>query len=216
MTIEIEIFSDVICPWCFIGKRRLDQVLATDLGVDVVVRWRPYQLYPDIPPEGLDREAYLVRRYGADADRARVPSRIAEEAGGEGIVMRYDRIDRMPNTLPAHRLLDWSYASSRQHELADALFEAYFCAGNDVGDLAVLASIAASVGLSESEALDYLESEAGADEVRAQLERGIEKGVTGVPGYLIAGGFLLPGAQTSETMGQVLARVKQKVAERAR
>jgi predicted DsbA family dithiol-disulfide isomerase len=213
MAFEIEIFSDVICPWCFIGKRRLDQILASDLGTGVTVRWRPHQLYPNIPVAGYDREEYLQRRYGDSADSARVPERIAQEASGEGIELRYDLIKRMPNTLTAHRLLDWSFQFELQHELAEALFVAYFCDGLDVGQTDVLARIAQDVGLERTGAECLLTSNSGAQEVSAQLDRGFDVGITGVPGYLFAGGFLMAGAQSVETMGQILERVKHKVAE---
>jgi predicted DsbA family dithiol-disulfide isomerase len=213
--LEIEIFSDVICPWCFIGKRRLDQVLASELGTDVTVRWRPYQLYPNIPDGGYDRDDYLRRRYGDAADRGRVPERIAQEANDAGIALRYDLIKRMPNTLTAHRLLDWSFPFDRQHALSEALFVAYFCDGLDVGQTEVLATIASAVGLDGTETQRFLDSDAGSNEVRLQLERVLDVGITGVPGYLFAGGFLMPGAQSVETMSQILERVKQKVAQGA-
>ena len=116
--LEIEIFSDVVCPWCFIGKRRLDQVLQGELGQGVRLRWRPYQLQPNIAPEGLDRKAYLLRRYGHDADLGRVPAAIAAEAKGEGLTLRYDLMQRMPNTLLAHRLMELSFDHGVQHDMA--------------------------------------------------------------------------------------------------
>jgi len=210
--LDIEIFSDVICPWCFIGKRRLDKVLATEVGEGVRLRWRPYQLYPQIPPEGVNRAEYLERRYGPDADRARLPKRIAEEAGAEGIELRYDLIERTPNTLLAHRLLELGYAQDCQHELAEALFQAYFCRGRDVGDADTLVSIAAETGIEAHTAQDYLAGDAGLDEVQAQLARAMEVGVSGVPGYYLANGFLLPGAQTADTMAQIINRVKVRLA----
>jgi len=210
--LQIEIFSDVVCPWCFIGKRRLDRVLEGDLGADVVLRWRPYQLMPNVPLAGVDRDTFLQRRYGDNADAGRVPSRIAEEAQAEGIELRYDLIERTPNTLLAHRLLELAYAQGMQHALADALFVAYFCEGRDVGELETLANIAGSVGMAAKEARAYLAGDGGAAEVRKQLERALEVGVSGVPGYFLAESFLLPGAQSSETMAQIIGRVKSRLA----
>ena len=212
--LSIEIFSDVVCPWCFIGKRRLDQVLATDVGEDIELRWRPYQLYPNIAAEGVDRGEYLKRRYGDDADRARVPVRISEEAQAEGIELRFDLIERTPNTLLAHRLLEFAYDHGLQHVLSEALFEAYFCQGRDVGDVDALAEIAGEVGLPSLDAKAFLLSDAARDEVHAQLQRAPDLGISGVPGYFLAGSFLLPGAQSVETMSQIISRVKAKVAQR--
>ena len=210
--LEIEIFSDVVCPWCFIGKRRLDEALASELGRDTALRWRPYQLHPNIPLGGVDRHEYLQRRYGDSADPARVPARIDEEAKAEGIELRFDRIQRMPNTLLAHRLLEFSFPFGLQHDLSEALFMAYFCDGRDIGDIAERVAIAAEVGLSGAAAESYLQSDDGCDEVQEQLERAVDVGVSGVPGYYLANGFLLPGAQTSETMAQIIDRVKTKLA----
>ena len=210
--LEIEIFSDVICPWCFIGKRRLDKVLATELGEGVCLRWRPYQLYPQIAPEGVDRGEYLARRYGPDADRARVPARIAQEAEAEGIALHFERIERMPNTLLAHRLLELAHEHGVQHELAEVLFQGYFCQGRDVGDVDELVSLAAEVGLNASTVGTFLAGDGGRDEVLSQLQRAPELGISGVPGYYLANSFLLPGAQDSQTMAQIIERVKLKLA----
>ena len=209
---QIEIFSDVICPWCFIGKRRLDSVLAGELGEGVTLRWRPYLLYPNLPHDGVDRSELLRRRYGDEADPGRVPERIKVEAEAEGIELRFDLIKRTPNTLLAHQLLEFAHLSDNQHQLSEALFNGYFCEGQDVGDLDVLLAIAAQVGLDAAAANAYLGASAGLDEVREQLERAPELGISGVPGYFLASSFLLPGAQSAETMAQILARVKSKLA----
>ncbi len=211
--LKIEIFSDVVCPWCFIGKRRLDRTLAAFDPATVELRWRPYQLYPQLPPEGIDRETLLRRRYGENADRARVPQRIDEEARGEAIELRFDLMERTPNTLLAHRLLEHAYDSGLQHELAESLFLAYFCEGVDVGDADALVAIAERTGLDAEQARAYLASDAGEAEVRRQLARAPELGISGVPGYYLADSFLLPGAQTSETMGQILERVQTRLVE---
>ena len=212
--LDIEIFSDVICPWCFIGKQRLDSVLATAVGEGVRVRWRPYQLHPQIPVLGVDRVEYLERRYGPDADRGRMPARIAQEAAAEGIELRYDLIERTPNTLAAHRLMELAWEQGCQHELAGRLFAAYFCQGRDVGDAATLVEIAVEAGMDGHVAREFLAGDGGLAEVQVQLERAVEVGVSGVPGYYLAEGFLLPGAQAADTMGQIISRVKTKMAGR--
>ena len=213
--LQIEIFSDVICPWCFIGKRRLDTVLASDVGEGVELRWRPYFLHPNTPPTGVDRLEMLRHRYGEDADLGRVPARIEEEAAMVGIQLRYDLIQRTPNTLLAHRLLEYAYAEDKQHALSEALFLGYFCTGRNVGDLEELVDIAASVGLDAAAAKAFLRSDGALHEVQEQFQRAPELGISGVPGYYLADSFLLPGAQTAEVMGQIIQRVKTRIIGRA-
>lgn len=208
---EIEIFSDVVCPWCYIGKHRLDRVLRSSVGEGVEVRWRPYQLYPRMPVEGLDRGAFLEARYGDGADRSKIPERIRIEAEEIGLGLDFGAIERMPNTFQAHRLLSYSESTGRQHELAEVLFEYYFCAGKDVGDEDVLADAAASVGMNADEVRAHLAGDAGAASVREQLARATDVGVSGVPCYLLAGKFAIPGAQSSAVMAQFIERAKERL-----
>ena len=205
---EIEIFSDVVCPWCYIGKKRLDGVLDTAVGDGVTLRWRPYQLYPNLPPQGVDRGRYLEARYGADADRARIPKRIEAEAEEVGLSFEFAAIERMPNTFQAHRLLEYAAHHDLQHDLSEVLFDYYFCSGRDVGDREVLADAAAAVGLDRESAREYLSGTEDTEAVREQLARAAEVGVSGVPCYLLAGRFALPGAQAPEVMAQFIERAK--------
>ncbi len=223
--LEIEIFSDAICPWCFIGKRRLDAALKLPenpsmTDPEVSLRWRPYLLYPNLPPEGVDRGELLRRRYGPRGDKGRVPATILAEAEAEGIGLRYELIQRTPNTLPAHRLVEWVYLHRgwrSQHELVETLFLAYFCQGLDVGNPAVLRELAQPYG-PNSEQLDGVlngSGEVGTDlnaETHRQLERATDLGVSGVPGYVMGGSYLLPGAQSVETMQAIIKRAKVKFA----
>lgn len=212
----IEIYSDVICPWCYIGKRRLDKALASPACDDVRVVWRPFQLYPNLPATGMDRNEYLARRYGEKADRARAPRLIVEEGEDAGIAFDYAAIGRMPNTLTAHRLLDYAERRSgaeAQHELAEVLFGYYFCEGRDVGDVATLCQAAAQVGLDALEARRYLDERADEDSMRERIRSAFEIGVVSVPCYLLGGGFMLPGAQSSEVMVQFIERAKSKLAK---
>ena len=211
---QIEIFSDVICPWCFIGKKRLDNALVSELDEDVVLRWLPYMLYPKLPVEGINRQEFLTRRYGDTADPGRIPERIRIEAEGEGIELRFDLIGRTPNTMLAHRLMEFAHTLGRQHDLAERLFQAYFCEGKDVGDIDELVKQGAEIGLPAADISSYLSGEEGLAEVTSQLQRAPELGVSGVPGYYLADAFLLPGAQTSETMLQIIRRVRTRIANR--
>ncbi|TNF86263.1 MAG: DsbA family oxidoreductase [Gammaproteobacteria bacterium] len=211
---NLEIFSDLICPWCFIGKRRLDEALATGVGEGVNIIWRAYQLYPTIPPEGMDRKEFSRLRYrGADQSAAR--RQIEAEAERIGIDMGFERISRMPNTFQGHRLLHHARTLGVQHELSDRLFSAYFERGEDVGDESVLLDAAESVGLDRAATSAYLASEEGVDPVRREIERASAIGVTGVPCFVFAGAYALPGAQEPEVIAQVIERAKVKLAPSA-
>ena len=208
----IEIYSDVICPWCFIGKQRLDTVLATDVGEDVDLVWRPYQLYPNLPDEGIDRGDFLRAQYGDQADRTKTPSRIQADARQVGIEFNYAAIQKVPNTMAAHRLLYYAEDQGVQHELAERLFRLYFCEGFDVGDKQVLIDAAVAQGLEADAVSRYLDSDAGLEETVAQIREGMQIGVAGVPCYRLGGTFLLPGAQTLDTMVQFIERAKLRLA----
>lgn len=215
---RIEIFSDVVCPWCYIGKRRLDAVMQTPVGQDVELVWRPYQLYPGLPPGGMPREAFLLARNpGAqdiDALRARIPSRIKAEAEEVGLAMNFGAMEYMPNTSLAHRLLSFALEPGVQHELAEVLFRYFFCEGRHVGDLEVLVQAAVEVGLDEQSVRSHLASDAGVAELESELNRGIELGVSGVPCFLLGGAFMLPGAQTTDVIESFVERAKERFAAR--
>lgn len=212
MPLTIEIFSDLVCPWCFIGKRRLDRVLASPAGEDVEVHWRAYQLAPRLPVEGVDRARYYAAKFGTDGKK--VPTRITEEASAEGIIMNFAAIEKMPNTFLGHRLMVYAETfggSALQHELAEALFQAYFQQGKDVGDRETLLSIGAAVGLDAQLARDYLAGDGGIAQVQAELDRAVDIGVSGVPCFLLGGTFPIPGAQNAEVMASFITRAKQKL-----
>lgn len=209
---EIEIFSDVVCPWCYIGKRRLDAVLRTPVGEGVTLRWRPYQLRPGLPAEGVDRAEYLRARYGEDADPGHVPQRLAAEAEDAGLTFDFAAIGRMPNTFQAHRLMELAWDHGVQHQLAEVLFDVYFRAGQDIGQREALIEAAERSGIDGAKAAQHLDGDGGADQVREQLERAEELGVSGVPSFLLAGRFTLPGAQTPEVMERFIQRAKERLA----
>ena len=211
---RIEIFSDLVCPWCYIGKRRLDAALAGPAGDGVELVWRAYQLYPGLPADGMARDEFMKLRFGSGGggDGRR---RLVAEAAEAGITMNFDAIERMPNTLLGHRLLHLARPHGVQHELAETLFRAYFEEGRDVGDLEVLLEAAGAQGLDAAELREALASGAGAEAVRGELDRADNIGVTGVPCFVLAGAFAIPGAQSSETMAQVITRARDKLATQA-
>lgn len=210
---QIEIFSDVVCPWCYIGKRRLDAVLASDVGEGVQVTWRPYQLYPQLPESGMERGAFMRARFGDGADAREIYQRVVSEAEGEGLTLNFEGIRTAPNTLKAHRLLSWAEFSGRQHELAEVLFASYFREGLDVGDAAVLADAAERAGLDRVAAAAMLDSHDEEDKVRSELSLAQAAGVSGVPFFVLAGRFAIPGAQPRDVMAQLISRARDKLTE---
>ncbi|MEM1433577.1 MAG: DsbA family protein [Pseudomonadota bacterium] len=202
----IDVFSDYLCPWCFIGERRLKRVL-DELAVPVEVTFRAFQLQPGLPPEGVARADLLARRHGAGADPARVPSKVAEAAAEDALALDYSAMARVPNTLAAHRLMA-AAAELPQDErwaLADALFAAYFQRGLDIGDETVLLELAAPFEIGTAET-----AIAGAAPYQQRVERDLasaaEREVMGVPNLWFAGRFSLPGVQSPTTLKHFIER----------
>ena len=212
---EIEVFSDLICPWCFIGKRRLDRALAGPEGEGVTVQWRPFQLYPNLPTEGVDRAAFYRARFGPDADSRKIGERIGGEAQEAGITLDFSRIEKVPNTLAGHRLVSFFDNDPRQHALMDDLFRAYFCDGRNLGDIDVLADIAAAQGEDRGTMRERLASDEAVQSIRGQVQGAYNAGLSGVPCFVLAGKFAIPGAQPVETMARFIARAKERLAEEA-
>jgi predicted DsbA family dithiol-disulfide isomerase len=210
----IDVVSDVICPWCFLGKRRLDAALARLDGIDVFVRWRPFMLDPTIPPEGLDRQDYMLAKFGPERLKTIHDPLIA--AGEElGVPYNFDAITRTPNTLDAHRLIRWSHTVERQHQTAERLFMAYWNEGLDVSDRDVLARCAGEAGINAAQIRALLDSEQDVAETRAEIEHAGKIGVTGVPTFILGQSYALVGAQSPEVLADAIGRVAKELAEEA-
>jgi predicted DsbA family dithiol-disulfide isomerase len=208
--VRIDVFSDVVCPWCFVGKRRLEQALAEAGLSDAEVHWHAFQLNPDLPPEGVDRKQYLETKFGPGAAE-RIHARLDEAGKSAGIDFQFDRIERSPNTLDAHRLLWLSGTQGRQGALKEALLRAYFLEGRDVGDRAVLAGIAMQVGI-EADVPAWLASDAGIREVREDLQQAARLQISGVPFFIFDGRLALSGAQPPEVFLQALDAARKQAA----
>lgn len=205
--ILVDVISDVVCPWCFIGKRRLEKALAALQGTQVAIRWRPFQLDPTIPAEGLPREEYLRRKF--EPERIREIHRSLLTVGAlEGIDFHFDLIMRSPNTLNAHRLISWAADRSKEGELVERLFHLYFTEGADIGNRTVLGQAAADLGLDREEAEKFLASDERRDEVLAQIEMSSHMGVTGVPTFIIANRYAVIGAQEPRYIASAIAKVR--------
>jgi predicted DsbA family dithiol-disulfide isomerase len=199
----LDVFSDTICPWCYVGKRRLERALKARPMPGLRVRWRAFQLNPNMPAEGMDRRAYIEAKFGGP-ERARAIYETVRTAGaGEGIDFAFDRIQRTPSTLQSHRLVRFAAAVDRQDATLEAVFRAYFIAGRNIGDRAVLAAIAAEAGLDREEAASYLAGEAETDTVMGEDALARRAGINGVPCFIFNGRFALSGAQEPEAFFQL-------------
>lgn len=195
---RIDIVLDVICPWCFIGKRRLEQALGLRPEIVPEISWRPFQLNPDIPPDGMARQDYLAVKFGGAHYAGRVYQTVADAGAMAGIRFAFERIRRTPNTRDGHRLIRYAAGEGRADALVERLFSAYFLEGRDVGDRAGLAEIAAEVGLDRAEVRLFLDSPSGVVEILAE-ERGVRRmGINAVPAFVFDGQYAISGAQEPE------------------
>jgi predicted DsbA family dithiol-disulfide isomerase len=208
---RIDIVSDAICPWCYIGKRHLEQALATlaKEGLTFEVHWNPFQLNPDMPKEGRDRSAYRAWKFGSAEKAAALDERITEAAASTGLAFRTDLMTRTPNTIDAHRLIWFAGQRGDQDAAMEAVFKAYFIAGRDIGDYAVLAECAAEAGLPRQAVLDFLASDLASKEMRAADQAAREAGVSGVPSFFLDGYSLFSGAMPAETIAEALRRGRE-------
>ena len=205
----IDVISDVVCPWCFIGKRRLEAALALaardGAAPEVVVRWHPFELNPDLPHEGIDRRAYLDAKFGGAERATQIYDRVRAAGASVGIPFAFERIARQPNTRDAHRLVAWTQGRGDAGSLVERLFSAYFLDGRDPGDRAVLAAIAGEAGGDPAAAGAMLESDEGKDAVPASERRALEIGVGGVPFFIFNGRLAVSGAQEPQVLAQAIA-----------
>lgn len=208
--IEIDVVSDTICPWCYVGKRRLERALAGFDADEVRVRWHPFQLNPDLPREGMDRAEYVAAKFGgAEAARA-VYDRIREAGAEEGIAFAFERMPRTPNTFASHRVVRFAAREGRQDEIVEALFRAVFMNGRDIGDFETLVDVGAECGIDPVALAEHLAGAEEADALRAEEERSRRMGVTGVPFFIIGGRYAVTGAQDPAVLRGVLDRVAEE------
>lgn len=208
--LQLDVISDVICPWCFIGKRKLDAALAQLENVQVNLMWRPFQLDPNTPPEGYDRKEQMKRKFGPDGGK-QIFKNVLAAAEGTGIEWDFEAITRTPNTLNAHRLIRWAASTGQQHQIAEALFSAYFEQARDISDVAVLLEIAGLHGMDVPLLADLFQTENDIEATRNDDAAARELGVHGVPAFLAGGKFLLMGAQEPEYLNRFIEKARQKL-----
>ena len=201
---QIDIVSDTVCPWCFIGKRRIGRAMAMRPNVKFDVFWRPYRLDPTIPREGVDRRAYLKVKFGDSPRSSAMGDAIRSEGAGEGIEFAFDKIAKTPNTLDSHRLVRWAAGAGVQDDMVERLFQAYFIDGRDVGDPAVLSAIATEAGMDGDLVATLLAGDADLAEVEREAGLASEMGISGVPTFIFDSKFMISGAREAELLVRVI------------
>jgi predicted DsbA family dithiol-disulfide isomerase len=206
--VVVDVVSDVICPWCFLAKRNLDAALASLPDLDITVRWRPFMLDPGIPPGGVERQSYMLQKFGAERLKTLHDPLIA--AGEKyGIPYDFEAITRTPNTLDAHRLIRWSHTANRQTQVVERLFMSFWSEGQDIGDREVLAACAGDAGINPGQIRELLASDHDVAETKAEIQHAANMGVTGVPMFILAQRYALQGAQPPEVIADAISRAAQ-------
>ena len=211
--VKLDILSDPICPWCYIGKTNLETALAARPDHPFTIEWHPFQLNPGMPPGGMDRRTYLEDKFGGRENAVRVYARVEQAARDVGLAIDIGAIQRTPNTIDAHRMIHWAGIEGRQTAMVDALFAAYFTQGRDIGDAEVLADLADSVGMDASVVAKLLDTDADADDIRARDAHSRKMGVNAVPTFIVASQHAVPGAQPPEVWERVIDDITAQLAK---
>ena len=207
--VRIDVVSDVVCPWCFIGKRRLEKAIAMQPDIPVEVHYRPYFLNDWIPPEGMSREQYLTTKFGSPDRYKGIAQRVVAAAADEGLVYAADKINRQPNTRDAHRLIRWAETIGKAPQMKQRLMDLYFTEGADLTDTDVLVQAATDVGLDGHAVRKALHGNQDAPEVEREANAAKEAGIQGVPMFVFGGKFAVSGAQAPEYLAEAIARAAQ-------
>ena len=205
-SVHIEVVSDVVCPWCYIGKRRLEMAIALNPEIAVDINWRPYFLNPWIPREGIDRQTYLETKFGSAERYGVIAERIAAAAAMEGLPYAPDKIGRQPNTLDCHRLILWSRSATDPGRMKQRLMELYFAEGGDLSDPKVLIQAAVDCDMDGNLVRRLLASDADVDRVEGDANSAKEAGIDGVPCFVFGGSVIVTGAQSPEYLASAIER----------
>lgn len=209
-TIKLDIMSDPICPWCYIGKAHLDRALESEPDHPFAIEWHPFQLNPDMPAEGMDRRAYLEGKFGGKEGAVRAYAPVVEHAEKAGLKINFEAMQRTPNTLNAHRLIHWAGIEGRQTAAVSALFKAYFVDARDIGDAEVLADIADGIEMDASVVTRLLSTDEDMEDIRKRDAHSREMGISSVPTFIVGGRHAVPGAQPPELWKKVLAELRNE------
>lgn len=206
-TIKLDIMSDPICPWCYIGKAHLDRALSAAPNHPLEIEWHPFQLNPDMPAGGMDRRAYLEGKFGGKEAAVKAYAPVVEHAEKAGLNINFEGMKRTPNTLNAHRLIHWAGIEGRQTAAVSALFKAYFVDTRDIGDAEVLTDIADSIGMDASVVARLLATQEDMQDIRDRDAHSRTMGINSVPTFIVGGQHAVPGAQPPELWAKVIAEV---------
>ncbi len=209
--LHLDVIVDVVCPWCFLGKRRLDAAIADLDDLDIEVRYRPFQLDPTIPQDGIEREEYVIGKFGSADALDEAHARLFSLGADVGITYAFDLIEKTPNTLDAHRLVRWAAAEGLGDPMLERLFSLFFEEGADLTNAETLVAAAEEVGLDEDEVTMKLEDGVDLDAVKADIAHAGRIGITGVPTVIVENKFAISGAQTSEVLVDALRRIAAEV-----
>ena len=207
--VRIDVVSDIVCPWCFIGKHRLEKAIALNPGIPVEVHWRPYFLNDWIPREGISREQYLTTKFGSPERYKGIAQRVSAAAAAEGLTYAMDKISRQPNTLDAHRLIRWADEIGKAAEMKQRLMDLYFTQGADLTSHTVLTQAAADIGLDAETTRKALASDKDVAEIEREALSAKEAGIDGVPCFIFGGKFAISGAQAPEDLAEAIERMAQ-------
>ena len=210
--VKLDIISDPICPWCYIGKANLDKALEQFPDHPFTIEWHPFQLNPDMPAEGMDRRAYLEGKFGGKEGAAKAYAPVVEHAEKAGLVINLDKMVRTPNTIDAHRLIHWAGIEQRQSFVKDLLFKAYFVEGRDIGDHEVLADIADTAEMDAAMVTRLLGTDSDVEDIRKRDAHSREMGVSSVPTFVVANQHAVPGAQPPEMWVKVIGDIQEQLA----
>lgn len=211
--VTVDVVSDVVCPWCFIGKKRIEEAIALKPDIAVTLRFHPYFLNDWIPREGISREQYLITKFGSVERYAQIAERVKAAAADEGLVYAPDRISRQPNTTDCHRLILWADKSGNAARMKQRLMDLYFTEGGDLTSNNVLAQAAADVGLDRAEISRLLATEQDVDVVGQQAQAAKESGIDGVPCFIFGGVFAVSGAQSADYLAGAIERAAEQAAK---
>ena len=209
--VKLDILSDPICPWCYIGKANLDRALLEAPANPFVLEWHPFQLNPDMEPIGMDRRDYLAAKFGGMEAVDRAEKHVSSAAEAAGVEIKWRAVPRVPNTLNAHRLIHWAGLEARQTQVVSALFNAYWVESRDIGDSAVLVDIAEKSGMDAAVTARLLASDADREDIIKRDKWAREHGVSGVPTFIVANQHVVTGAQPADLWSRVIADVAAQV-----
>ncbi|MBR1192591.1 DsbA family protein [Bradyrhizobium sp. AUGA SZCCT0160] len=209
--LKIDIVSDVVCPWCYIGKRRIENALALVPDVPVEVRWRPFFLNNWVPREGISRDEYLTAKFGSVEAYKSIAGRVVTAAGEEGLTYRPELVKRQPNTTDCHRLIHWAEAQGKSGEMKQRLMELYFRDGGDLTDVDVLVQAAADIGLDADDVRKRLATDEDLALISGQAQEASDKGISGVPTFVLAQKYAISGAQPADQLARAIRQVSGEI-----